>query len=140
MAENLGNLWQTQIPALSEDADIQTALRYFLYGQGDPEETDPTALAQPSLAFHLQELDDAIVALQETGIGSEISGTEPTSIPEGFIWVDTSTAAPLPTVMYYQNDAPSGAIAAGSLWVDKDASPLTISVYDSDSGWLEIGA
>ena len=140
MADNIGNLWQTQIPSLSEDADIQTALRYFLYGQGDPDETNPSALSQPSLAFHLQQIADDITAIEEIGIGSQISATEPTSPTEGFIWVDTSTTAPLPTLMYYQDEEPSGPITPGSLWVDKDSSPRTMYVYDSDSGWLEIGA
>ena len=71
------------------------------------------------------------------------------TIPNGYIWVDADSAAPvfttevvsIPSVARYQNSAPTGAIADGSLWVDKDSTPLKMYVYDlASTTWKEIGA
>jgi hypothetical protein len=68
MAESIGNLYNTAIPALSDTADIQEALRLYHYGapsgsgagQYPPTNSDPTNLVIPSVAYHLYNLQQQI--------------------------------------------------------------------------------
>ena len=68
MAEVIGNLYSTAIPALSDTADIQEALRIYHYGapsgsgvgQYPITNTDPSNLVIPSVAYHLYNLQDQI--------------------------------------------------------------------------------
>jgi hypothetical protein len=68
MAESIGNLYSTAIPALSDTADIQEALRIYHYGapsgtgggQYPITNTDPTNLIIPSVAYHLYALQTQI--------------------------------------------------------------------------------
>lgn len=90
-AEDIGSLYNTKVPGYEDAADIQAAFKLFLYGSSSYDETntDPTQLPNPSLARHLQDLADNITALDERGIGSIYSATEPTSPVDGLIWVDS---------------------------------------------------
>jgi hypothetical protein len=68
MTESIGNVYSTAIPALSDTADIQEALRIYHYGapsgsgagQYPITNTDPTNLVIPSVAYHLYALQTAI--------------------------------------------------------------------------------
>jgi hypothetical protein len=68
MTESIGNLYSTEIPALSDTADIQEALRVYHYGASSGSgvgqypitNTDPTNLKIPSVAYHLYALQDQI--------------------------------------------------------------------------------
>lgn len=68
MAESIGNIYETAVPALSDTADIQEALRVYHYGapsgSGVGEypitNTDPTNLVIPSVAYHLYTLQEQI--------------------------------------------------------------------------------
>jgi hypothetical protein len=68
MAESIGNLYSTAIPALSDTADIQEALRIYHYGapsgsgagQYPITNSDPTNLVIPSVAYHLYALQSQI--------------------------------------------------------------------------------
>lgn len=142
-SENLGSLFGTKMPGYEDAADIQAALKIFLYGTTDSavvDTTDPTLLQPVSLAKHFQDLQDEITAINNRGAGSIFSATEPTTPQDGFIWVDSTAVTPVySSNIFYQNDQPSGSIAAGSLWIDQDSSPLTMYVYDVSLGWREIG-
>lgn len=62
MTESIGNLYPTKIPALSEAADIQTALKVYHYGTA----TVPTQTADilpESIAGYLKSLNAAVAAL-----------------------------------------------------------------------------
>jgi len=92
MAESIGNLYSTAIPALSDTADIQEALRLYHYGapsgsgagQYPTTNSDPTNLKIPSVAYHLYNLQQQITDF-ESGIlpsawvqkGSLISASQP---------------------------------------------------------------
>lgn len=92
MAESIGNLYETAIPALSDTADIQEALRIYHYGapsgsgvgQYPPTNTDPTNLVIPSVAYHLYNLQQQITSF-ESGVlpsayvqkGTLISASQP---------------------------------------------------------------
>ena len=143
MSEQIGNIYKTLIPSYNDNADIQTALKIFLYGSASDEDinqSDPSQLVSPSIAKHLQNFQDSIDEILAIGVGSVYSDTEPTNPENGMIWVDSETSAPVPTQTFYQDSEPAGSIAQGSFWVDSDSSPLTMYVYDSSTGWKEIGA
>jgi hypothetical protein len=159
VAENIDNTsggtgpYNTSIPALSDNANIQEALRIYHYGTLTP----PTLIGQvldKSIAGHFRSLSNRVLNLETISIGSTYSATQPTpqtlsqtDIPDGFVWVDANSSAPTfnvngstpVAVTRYQTTAPTGTIAEGSLWVDKDSDPLTMYVYDGVSGWKEIG-
>lgn len=61
-AENIGILIPTKIPGYVDTADIQAALRLYHYGSYDfdPNESDPTELINPSIAYTLYDLQDQI--------------------------------------------------------------------------------
>ena len=138
--ENIGGLYNTKQPGYDDAADIQAALKAFLYGSYDYDttSTDPTQLPNPSLAHHLQGLKDRIQTQEDLGIGSdyltlsEISAlANPT---DGFIVMasDSSGAAVQSTygIALYQNEEPTENLINGMLWVDKDASPQRAYIYD----------
>ena len=143
-SENIGEIFPTKIPGLADVADIQEALRLYHYGstEYDPDNTDKSQLPVPSMAHNLKVLEDQVLAIEDSGFGSEYSDTEPADVANGYIWVDSTTSGEiqvgLPTV-FYQNDAPTEGLTEGMLWVDKDSVPLTMYVYDSAEGWREIG-
>ena len=151
MAENIDGtvggtgLFNTKIPALSEAADIQAALRLYHYGEDyDGSNTDVAELKTPSLAQHLQDLTEAIDTVDAKGIGSIYSDTEPTTAQDGFVWMDSTTSSAssvgIPTAIY-TNSEPTTGLTDGLLWVDKDSSPLKMYIYDSTSTtFREIGA
>lgn len=151
MAENIDGtangtgLFNTKIPALSEAADIQAALRLYHYGEDYTGSNTDTAQLKPvSLAKHLQNLQDNIDTVDEKGIGSIYSNTEPTTPINGFVWMNSTTSSPssvgIPTAVY-TNSAPTTGLTDGLLWVDKDSSPLKMYIYDSGlATFREIGA
>ncbi len=64
-AEDIGSLVPTKIPGLSDQADIQAALRLYHYGSYtfDTAETDAAELVNPSIAYTLNDLQDQIDAV-----------------------------------------------------------------------------
>jgi hypothetical protein len=158
MAENIDNAggsgpYNTSIPELSENANIQDALRIYHYGTKIPP-INMAAVLENSIAGHLKAVSNRVVSLETTGIGSVYSSSIPTpqnlaqtAIPDGFVWVDATSSAPTfningltpVAVARYQTTTPTGTIAEGSLWVDKGSDPLTMYVYDGTVGWKEIG-
>lgn len=137
---NLNGPYDTQIPGYDDDADIKKALKLFLYGTT----TVPQNLSQvqsESIAGYLKALQASITAVDEKGIGSAVSTSRPTGIPNGYIWVDensTMTSDVQYATASYQTTAPTSP-ATGNLWVDSDTSPLKMYVW-SGSEWKEIGA
>lgn len=144
-SENIGSLYRTQIPGYDDAADIQAALRLYHYGSEtyDPANSNPSQIPQNSIAGHLKAIEDDIAVIDSRGIGSGFTPSEPTNVPNGFIWVDSDAELvpdyQMPSVIY-QNDQPQTNLSSGMLWVDKNSSPLKMYVYDEDLGWREIGA
>jgi hypothetical protein len=142
-SENLGNLYGTKMPGYDDAADIQAALKIFLYGTTDSavvDATDPSLLLDVSMAKHLRSLQVAIDEINARGAGSVYSATEPASPQDGYIWVNSSETTPVYNGnIFYQDTQPTGSVLEGSLWVDKDSSPLIMYVFDAVAGWREIG-
>ena len=74
MAESVGALYTTQIPSLSDSADIQEALRLYHYGapsgtapgEYDPTNTNTVLLPVESVAYYLNNLQGQITTLSGT--------------------------------------------------------------------------
>jgi hypothetical protein len=141
-------LYNTQIPALSENANIQEALRLYHYGVGGNVPVTNSQISDNTIAGHLKFLQTGITTLQNKGVGSSYSKLSPENPENGFVWVDSDSVAPIfqsppltvPSVAKYQNSAPTLNLKDGMLWVDKDASPLRLYVYDAaESLWKVIG-
>lgn len=142
---SIGNLYPTKIPAYEAAADIQAALRTYHYGSSTYTVTNEndSNLVNPSIAYYLKQINDSIAALQALGAGGSVSGTTPTSVPEGFIWVDSSSSpntSPTNPTAIYTTSEPSTP-TDGTLWVVKGSSPLAMKIYDSGAAiWRTIGA
>jgi hypothetical protein len=139
--------FNTTIPSLSDNANIQEALRMYHFGtpDGTPADDSGNPIRNESIAGYLNSLQNQI---EDFTIGSEYSSSEPLEVADGYIWVDSDSAAPIfgtppasvPSVARYQNSAPTTGLVDGMLWVDKDATPLRIHVYDAGtSAWRIIG-
>jgi len=139
--ENIGGLWNTKQPGYDDAADIQAALKAFLYGSYDYDttSTDPTQLPNPSLAKHLQGLKDRIEDQEELGIGSDYLTLAQigalVSPADGYIAMASDSNGGAVESLYasafYTNEAPTTDIVDGVLWVDKDSEALDTYVYDS---------
>jgi hypothetical protein len=136
--------FNTAIPGLSDDADIQEALRIYHYGSTQPP-ANLAGVAAKSVAGHLKSISDRVQTVETLGIGSSYSQSEPQSPPNGFLWVDADSSSPIfdellqtvPSVARYQNIQPATNLTDGSLWVDKDDAFLTTYIYDQDStSWI----
>ena len=136
-------LFDTEIPALIDVANVQDAFRVYHYGITDPANL-PESNSQISggVAGYLKAVESRVVGLESIGIGSSISSsTPPTGVADGYIWVDSaSSPQSFATKSLYQNSAQTENLFEGMIWIDKDSSPLTMYVYDATSGWREIGA
>lgn len=91
MSDDIGSLWKTSIPELSDDADITEALRLYHYGSltYDPTNTLPSNLETFSVAKYFQTLRDDLDATNSYPFS--YSSTEPTTdLVDGHIWVNSS--------------------------------------------------
>ena len=150
--ENIGNLVPTKIPALSDDANIQDALKAYHYGSYtfDTAETNTANLLNPSIAYTVNNLQTQIntkAALEVAARDiSRASTTAPTAaaftafsntIPDGYVWLDKDSSAGVgyySATSVYTTTAPSTNLANGLIWIKKGSSPLEMYVYNGDTG------
>jgi hypothetical protein len=139
-AENIGTVYPTKIPGLEDPADIQAALKLYHYGTVNTISTESDIIAN-SVVGHIKALDTRVDAIESDGLGSAVLSTMPTTVDNGYIWVDSTTSVSA-DVQYstasYQTSAPTSP-TTGTLWVDSDSSPLKMYVW-SGTAWREIGA
>jgi hypothetical protein len=152
-AEDIGGIYNAQQPGYDDAADIQAALKVFLYGSydfdtTDSEEDQKLAIADNNgLAKHLLELDNRVIAQEELGIGSdyltiaEIGAL--TGVTDGYIAMASDSNGGAVESLYasafYTNEAPTTDIVDGVLWVDKDSEALDTYVYnETDEEWVRI--
>ncbi len=149
--ENIGNLVPTKIPALSDDADIQDALKAYHYGSYDFDtaETNTANLLNPSIAYTITNLQTQITTMAALEVASRDSSrattTAPTAaaftafsntIPDGYVWLDTDSSAGVgyySATSAYTTTAPSTNLANGLIWIKKGSSPLEMYVYNGDT-------
>lgn len=140
MPESIGSVFSTQVPSLSENANIQDALKIFHYGTKNVP-SNVSQLIPNSIAGHLQSANLRIQTLEQLGIGSVYSAEEPSSKVDGSIWVDATSNAPIYEnffVAYYQESQPI-AEENGLLWVNSVTK--AIKVYDAvDDTWKTVSS
>lgn len=140
----------TKIPGYDDPADIQAALKLFLYGSANydanPQSSNYTgtteqriaqakaALPNPSIARYLVALEAEIDALQQLGIGSYY-GAEPASPVAGHVWMSSEAVNLVPTaaVAIYQGTQPTAGLTNGLLWIDSSGATPTLKVYDGST-------
>lgn len=116
--ENIGTKYNTQIPSLTENADIQTALKIYHYGQS----TEPTNLVADSVAGHLKNLEDTKVDIVPIQIVAGSGNNLNQKVTTGYYSVATNAIASAGT------SYPSGA-TAGMLTVINDGSGIIYQTY-----------
>ena len=149
--ENIGNLVPTKIPALSDDANIQDALKAYHYGSYDFDtaETNTANLLNPSIAYTVTNLQTQINTKAALEIAardsSRASTTAPlaaafsafsNTIPDGYVWLDKDSSAGVgyyAATSVYTTTAPSTNLANGLIWIKKGSSPLEMYVYNGDT-------
>lgn len=140
-SEDIGTVYKTQIPGYEDAADIQAALKLYHYGTTTVPSTESAVIAN-SVAGHLKSLDNRIDGLEVLRTGGDVLATEPTSAPDGFIWVDSASSGgggPTYAQAVYSNSAPTENLADGVIWVDKDANPPRGYIYDlAAESWVAI--
>jgi hypothetical protein len=142
---SIGNIYSTKVPGYEDAADIQSALRTYHYGSSTYDETNSNtaALVNPSIAYHLKNIQDSVDALEALGTGSVVSNTQPTTVQEGLLWLDidsTPGTTPVNPTAIYTAIEPSTP-TDGTLWCVKGSSPLLLKIYNSaTSTWNTIGA
>jgi hypothetical protein len=83
MSENLGTLYNTKIPSLSEDADIQEAFRLYHYGapsgtsvgEYNPLNTNPNLIPTDSIAGKFYQLDSQLENISTILAGTVTAAT-----------------------------------------------------------------
>ena len=116
-AEDIGGIWNVKQPGYDDTADIQAALKLFLYGSyafdtTQSESAQKTAvLAGNGVAKHLQQLSDRVTA-------QEVQTTYGVAI--------------------YQNEAPTQNLTDGVIWVDKNSTNQDIYIYN-DGEFKKVG-
>jgi hypothetical protein len=133
-------IYNTKVPGYEDPADIQAALKLFLYGDANFNAADPANavnLPTHSIARYMKAMQDEIDTLQSIGIGSYY-GSEPTSPVVGHVWMssEASTLVPTAAVAIYQATEPVSGLTNGLLWIDSSGATPVLKVYDgSTSTW-----
>ena len=153
--ENIGNLVPTKIPALSDDANIQDALKAYHYGSYDFDtaETNTANLLNPSIAYSITNLQTQITTKAALEVAardiSRATTTAPTAaaftafsntIPDGYVWLDTDSSAGVgyyAATSVYTTTAPSTNLANGLIWIKKGSSPIEMYVYNGDTSTFD---
>ena len=153
--ENIGNLVPTKIPALSDDADIQDALKAYHYGSYDFDtaETNTANLLNPSIAYTITNLQTQITTKAALEVSardiSRATTTAPTAaaftafsntIPDGYVWLDKDSSAGVgyyAATSVYTATAPSTNLANGLIWIKKGSSPIEMYVYNGDTSTFD---
>ena len=153
--ENIGNLVPTKIPALSDDANIQDALKAYHYGSYDfnTAETNTANLLNPSIAYSITNLQTQITTKAALEVSardiSRATTTAPTAaaftafsatIPDGYIWLDKDSSAGVgyyAATSVYTTTAPSTNLANGLIWIKKGSSPIEMYVYNGDTSTFD---
>lgn len=122
MVQVIGTKYPTNMPSLNENADIQTALKVYHYGQqSEPATTNPN-----SIAGHLENLENTKVDVVPTQIIAGTSNNLNLKTTTGYYSVPTNDLA-----SGGSNYPPSA--TAGMLHVINDGSGIVYQTYISNT-------
>lgn len=116
--QDIGSKYKTQIPSLTENADIQTALRVYHYGAA----SEPGTLVTDSIAGHLETLENTKVDIVPIQIVSGPQNNLNLKVTTGFYSIATNAVASA------GSNYPAGA-TAGVLQVVNDGSGIVYQTY-----------
>lgn len=116
--QDIGSKYKTQIPSLTENADIQTALRVYHYGAA----SEPGSLVPNSVAGHLETLENTKVDIVPIQITAGSSNNLNLKNVTGYYSISTDAIAAAGT-----NYPPSA--TAGMLHVMNDGSGIIYQTY-----------
>ena len=116
--QDIGSKYKTQIPSLTENADIQTALRVYHYGAA----SEPGTLVSNSIAGHLETLENTKVDIVPIQIVAGASNNLNSKTTTGYYSISTDAIAAAGT------NYPSSA-TAGMLHVINDGSGIIYQTY-----------
>jgi uncharacterized protein YaiE (UPF0345 family) len=138
-AESIGSLVPTKIPGLSDQADIQAALRVYHYGSYtfDTAETDPTELINPSIAYTINDLQDQIDDLSG---GSAIQATSFNAKGDLLSASANDTLAVLSVGSNGRVLTANSATATGLEWVAPRSDLATITLVEENQILTIMGA
>lgn len=122
MVQPIGTKYQTNIPLLSDNADIQTALKVYHYGQA----SEPATLLANSVAGHLNTLENTKVDIVPTQIIAGAANDLNLKNVTGYYSVATNAIASA------GSNYPAGA-TAGMLHVTNDGSGIIYQTYLSNT-------
>jgi hypothetical protein len=98
-SESIGSIYPTQIPGYADNADIQAAFRLYHYGSTtyNTANSNTAELESPSIAFHLNALQEQITTLRSPREVAAISATAATgtvhlNIINGSVHIYTANA------------------------------------------------
>jgi len=139
MTESIGAVYPTQVPALSDPADIQEALRVYHYGattgsgagEYDPNNSNPDNLFSNSIAFYLNDLQD-----QVTNLGTVKDVTSVLWTDKGVLLSssDVSTTEALTVGTDGQHLVANSATSTGLEWSNNLTSPVLFGTLSSETG------
>ena len=126
---NLNGPYNTKMPSYSQQADIQEALKLFLYGEGVLP-TTASEISSVSLAGHLKTLRQDIDTVDARGLGSAVLSSPPTGVENGFIWVNPDESFAIASVPMWKLKS-SGNLSGNSVSVSNlDGEKLFIVLKD----------
>jgi hypothetical protein len=135
-----GTLYNTQIPSLGDDSNIQEALKLFMYGSATAPQT-AAQIINESVAGYLKAMRSDIYDLQQIGAGSVFTNSAPVAPIDGLVWVDSNSVAAVfdqdSLSAIYSATEPVDNLNDGMLWVNAASNELF--VYNGTS-WDSIAA
>lgn len=138
MTESIGEVYSTQVPALSDAADIQEALRVYHYGapsgsgagQYDPNNANEANLFPNSIANYLSDLQSQVTTLGSVKDVTSVLWTEKGAI------LSSSAASTLELLTVGtdgQHLVANSATASGLEWSNNLTSPILFGTLSSES-------
>ena len=125
MVQPIGTKYQTNIPLLSDNADIQTALKVYHYGQA----SEPSTLIANSVAGHLNTLENTKVDIVPTQVIAGATNDLNLKNVTGYYSIPTNAIASA------GSNYPTGA-TAGMLHVINDGSGIIYQTYQTNTSRL----
>jgi hypothetical protein len=136
--ESIGALVQTAIPALSNAADIQAALRLYHYGSEayNPANTSTASLVNPSIAYTLNNIQTQINSISSEGI------TDSIFTAKGDLLSASASSTPLILASGSNNQflIVNTSAATGLQWSNTLVSPVVTGLALNDSSIIFEGS
>lgn len=136
-SEDIGSVYNTQVPGYDDPADIQAALKLYHYGTVDAPLTENDIIAD-SVAGHLKAIDNRVDVLEVKRTAGDVATSRPSGVPDGYIWVDKQNAAngaPIYATAVVSTSTPTTNLTDGLIWVNPNNGKVLVYLSSSAS-WI----